>query len=83
LIDDFSIEFMPLPEQPYTAEHPPFVIEIPARKIKGWVEKDNSAGPLPVSPVPLELCDDEISTIALIPYGAAKLRITQFPYVLP
>jgi DUF1680 family protein len=69
-------------EQPYTRENPPFIVEVPAKHISSWTERDNGTGPLPLSPVPAELCSNEIEMIKLIPYGAAKLRITQFPYVM-
>jgi hypothetical protein len=68
-------------EQPFSAENPPFVIEVPAKRIPEWKEQNNSAGVLPPSPVSAKLCSGEVETIKLIPYGAAKLRITQFPYI--
>lgn len=49
---------------------------IPARRVSGWVAMDGVAEPLPMSPVKSEL---PLQTIELIPYAAAKLRITAFP----
>jgi hypothetical protein len=53
-------------------------VSITARgiKIPGWTMKNNSADVPPLSPVKPE-GDPEI--ITLVPYGCAKLRITEFP----
>ena len=45
-------------------------------KIPEWTMKNNSADVPPVSPVKPE-GDPEI--ITLVPYGCARLRITEFP----
>ena len=49
------------------------------RRVPEWREVEGSAGPLPESPVK-SLSPDE--QIMLVPYGAAKLRITAFPEIL-
>lgn len=59
-----------------TDQEAPLVITIRGIKIPDWVMKNNSADIPPVSPVKPE-GDTEI--ITLIPYGCAKLRITEFP----
>jgi hypothetical protein len=63
--------------QPFSLEGAPVEIAVKARRLPEWQIQDDSAGPLPASPVsskwPLE-------TISLVPYGAAKLRITAFPF---
>ena len=46
------------------------------RKIPEWTIINNSAGIPPLSPVKSE-GDPEI--ITLVPYGCARLRITEFP----
>jgi len=43
---------------------------------------DNSAGPPPPSPV-ARPAGAPAEMLTLIPYGAAKLRITSFPVVRP
>ena len=61
---------------PFTARHAPVRLSVKARKINEWRAEDGAANPLPESPV---LSDQPEETIALIPYAAAKLRITAFP----
>jgi hypothetical protein len=55
---------------------PPVVITARGMKIAEWTMKDNSADVPPVSPVK-PVGDPEI--IKLVPYGSARLRITEFP----
>ncbi len=74
----FSVKEMPVPKQPFSFEGAPVILETKARRLPEWMLESDSAGTLPVSPVeskrPLE-------TVRLIPYGAAKLRVTDFPWV--
>jgi DUF1680 family protein len=57
-------------------------VEITARgrRVPEWQLVNDSAGPIPESPLPQSKQPEE--TLTLIPYGAAKLRITAFPYFL-
>jgi hypothetical protein len=54
------------------------VITSRGMKIPGWGMKDNSADIPPVSPVKPE---GTVEIIQLVPYGCAKLRITEFPVI--
>ena len=45
-----------------------------------WVIVDDSAAPPPQGPVTSRLEDE---TVTLLPYGAARLRITSFPVLGP
>lgn len=45
--------------------------------IPDWKLENDSAGDLPSSPIK---CEADIQTVELIPYGAAKLRISLFPW---
>jgi len=61
---------------PFTARHAPVRLRVKARKLNEWRAEDGAANPLPQSPV---ASDQPEENIALIPYAAAKLRITAFP----
>ena len=49
-----------------------------ARRLPQWTLVDDSPGILPVSPVTTKRAEE---TVTLVPYGAAKLRITAFPWL--
>ncbi len=54
----------------------PVIIKARGMKIPEWGMKDNSADIPPLSPVKPE---GDIEVITLVPYGCARLRITEFP----
>ena len=54
----------------------PVIIKARGMKIPEWTMKNNSADVPPLSPVKPE---GDIETITLVPYGCARLRITEFP----
>jgi uncharacterized protein len=59
-------------------EDPPVVITARGMKIPEWTMKDNSADIPPKSPVNPE---GTAEVIQLVPYGCARLRITEFPVI--
>ncbi len=62
---------------PFTAQNAPVVIELAAHPVPGWRAQDGVADPVPAAaPAP-----GPAQTATLIPYAAAKLRITAFPPV--
>lgn len=61
---------------PFNFQNPPVVIKTKGKRIPGWIEVNNSAGELPKSPIE---SNEPIDEIELIPYGCARLRISQFP----
>ncbi len=61
---------------PFTRRHAPVRLTVKARKLDQWRAEDGVADPLPQSPVASDQAEE---TITLIPYAAAKLRITAFP----
>jgi hypothetical protein len=76
----FEVKEKPLGRQPFSVDGSPVEIAAKARRLPAWQAVDDSAGPLPVSPVASRQPEE---TITLIPYGAAKLRITAFPWIAP
>jgi hypothetical protein len=61
---------------PFSRHQPAVRIDAQARPVPGWRAEDGAADQLPQSPVS---SDQPLQTLALIPYAAAKLRITAFP----
>lgn len=61
---------------PFGRHHAPVQITLKARKLTEWRAEDGVANPLPQSPVSTSAPPESIT---LIPYAAAKLRITAFP----
>ena len=62
----------------FTLEGAPVQIEAQGKKILEWKEEDGVAGPIPESPV---RSNEPVEKLKLVPYAAAKLRITAFPEV--
>jgi uncharacterized protein len=62
----------------FTLDGAPVRIEVKGRKVKEWREIQGVAGDLPESPM---ATSEPEETLTLVPYGAAKLRITAFPEV--
>jgi len=63
-------------QAPFSRSHAPVRLSVKARKLNDWRAEDGVANPLPQSPV---VSEEPEETIELIPYAAAKLRITAFP----
>lgn len=72
----WTVEEHPITEQPFRPESAPVSIMVRGRRLTDWQVVDNSAGPLPASPVVSKRPEE---TLRLIPYGAARLRISVFP----
>jgi hypothetical protein len=66
----------PVGARPFAGSEPPVKISVPARRLISWISEDGVANPLPQSPVSSKETEE---TLTLIPYAAAKLRVTAFP----
>jgi len=69
----------PVGKYPFSESEAPVQLIMRARLVSEWQEVNGSAGPLPQSPVK-SFSPEE--TVTLVPYGAAKLRITAFPEIV-
>ncbi len=61
---------------PFSRREPGVELHVKARRLDSWRAEDGVANELPKSPVESEHATENLS---LIPYAAAKLRITAFP----
>ncbi|SEC47727.1 beta-L-arabinofuranosidase domain-containing protein [Terriglobus roseus] len=69
---------------PFSAANPGVKLLVPAKILDAWRSEDGVAAPVPEHPklsASAGTLPDEL--IPLIPYGAAKLRITSFPTLQP
>jgi len=73
-----SIRFeeLPIADSPFSSLHPPVRAFVQGRLLPEWTLERDAAAPPPPSPVK---SDQALTELGLIPYGAAKLRITEFP----
>jgi uncharacterized protein len=63
-------------ESVFSGRNAPVRLNVKARKVTAWRAEDGVANPVPKSPVKTDAPEENIT---LIPYAAAKLRITAFP----
>jgi hypothetical protein len=73
-------ERRPVSSVPWSGDAPPIVLHARGHRAPSWTLLDNSAGPVPRSSVSV---DTPSEPIELIPYGSARLRITELPISQP
>lgn len=66
----------PLGDFIYDSAKAPIEMRVKGKRVPQWELEHNSAGELPQSPVG---SSEPLEDLTLIPYGCAKLRITEFP----
>jgi len=71
-----AVEEKSLSGAPFARRTTPVSMRVKARLLDEWRSEDGAANPPPQSPV---ASSDQEETIVLIPYAAAKLRISAFP----
>jgi hypothetical protein len=75
-----ELEEYPSSNDVFSLAHAPVRLRTPAVLLPEWRAVDGVADPVPVSPV-AQMPGAAIEHITLVPYAAAKLRITAFPRV--
>ena len=81
LAKQFEVQTKDWPQdnQPFAAEAAPIEIKAQARKIPNWQPDElGLIGEVQPSPVKSE---EPVETVTLIPMGAARLRISAFPWI--
>jgi len=76
----FTVREKPLTGVLFSPEGAPVELRVQGVRLPQWQLAENSAGPVPASPV-VRPAGAQPELLTLIPYGAAKLRITAFPVV--
>ncbi|HWQ15127.1 MAG TPA: beta-L-arabinofuranosidase domain-containing protein [Roseiflexaceae bacterium] len=71
-----SFTYRPLGETPFTVEGAPVVAHVRGRRVPTWGIEHGAAAPPPPSPVATE---EPLEELTLVPYGCARLRISEFP----
>lgn len=75
---DASVQFdeLPVGDCPFSPEGAPVRATVKGRMIPEWIVEHSAAGPVPKSPI---ASSQPVVNLTLIPYGSAKLRISEFP----
>jgi hypothetical protein len=73
---DVTFESRPVGDNPFSPEGAPVTATVPGRLLPEWLLDRNAAAPPPPSPV---ASTQPVESLTLIPYGCAKLRVTEFP----
>ncbi len=71
-----AVETRAVAGNPFNPSEAPVLLHVKGRRIPQWDLEKNAAAAPPPSPVS---SSEPLETLTLIPYGAAKLRITEFP----
>jgi uncharacterized protein len=74
--ETLQVEEAAVGKSPFSLSETPVKLHVSARKVPTWQAVDGVADPVPQSPAS---SSEPVEKIRLVPYAAAKLRITAFP----
>jgi len=75
-IGNLTVKEQPVGAAPFSLKDTPVKLQVNAHKLDEWRAVDGVADPVPESPVASSQIEEQLT---LVPYAAAKLRITAFP----
>lgn len=78
LLKDVVFQEHPLGDRAFSPDGAPISAVVKGRRVPEWGSRNGSAMPAPASPAQTAEPEEKLT---LIPYGCAKLRITEFPVV--
>lgn len=77
---DWVVERRPVGDVPFAPEDPPVRISVGVSRIDGWGLAGAQSAPPPAGPV---LTPNVLEQRELVPYGSARLRLTELPTTRP
>jgi hypothetical protein len=77
-LESWPVTRTPVSSVPFAPGSPPVVVAGRGSMIKEWQLHQNSAGPVPPSPMSLTM---PVQSLRLVPYGSARLRVAEMPTV--
>lgn len=78
--DAWHVDRSGVHEVPFSVDHPPVSVRATGAQVRDWTMQLASSGPVPSGPIETS---SPLQDVTLIPYGSARIRITEFPVVRP
>jgi len=75
------VERKAVPEQPFVGADAPVTVKVRARRVRGWGMSDVADGLSAADPPQRAASSEPVEELTLVPYGAARLRISLFPTI--
>ena len=78
---DLPVQRRPVPAQPFVGADAPVTVTVRARRVPGWGMSGVADGLSAADPPLRALSPNAVEELRLVPFGAARLRISLFPTV--